>query len=86
MMNRIFFIIIIILQNENKINLDQNNCLQPLQIPDVEHELVPPPCTSAKSNTNRFAGTCLDELINFGGKINNTCTHDVETKQNDGDS
>jgi len=23
-----------------------------IQIPDVEHELVPPPCTSAKSNTN----------------------------------
>jgi len=29
-------------------NLDQNNCLQPLQISDVENELVPALCTSAK--------------------------------------
>jgi len=41
-------------QTENNINLDHNNCLHPLQIPDVE--LVPPPCTSAKPNTNKFAG------------------------------
>jgi len=35
------------LHNEKNINLDQTNCLQPLKIPDVEYELVPPPCASA---------------------------------------
>jgi len=49
------FIFYINLQNENNINLDQNNCLQLLQIPDVEDELVPPPCASIRLITNRFA-------------------------------
>jgi len=34
------------------------HCLQPLQIPDVKQELIPPPCASVKSNTNRFAVSC----------------------------
>jgi len=39
-------------------SLNKYNCLQPLQIPYVEHELVPPPCASAKSNTNRTTNDC----------------------------
>jgi len=77
-MNRIILyyilFIFIMLQNDNNINLDQNNSLQPLHIPDVEHELVPPPCTctSAKSNTNRFAGSCrrkMKQNKQIGGEL-----------------
>jgi len=57
---------LITIQNKNNINLNKNNCLQPLQIPDVEHELVryiPPPCASAKSNTNRSMLRKLEKLF-----------------------
>jgi len=39
--------------------------LQPLQNPDVEYELVPPPCASARSITNRSAGSCRRIIRTF---------------------